>query len=311
MRTQSRILVSVVITTYNRRELLKKCLAALCDQTFPRDQFEVIVVDDGSTDGTKELMETLVKKSRGWLRYFHQKNSGLAAARNRGISKARGTIVAFLDDDCIPAKSWVYEISRMYEDPQVAGVGGTIKAVQAETLISEYFVYIKFNKTPGMFGEKVAFLIGGNASYRKDVLTLMNGFDELFVFSAGEDVDLGLRLTKRGFLLKHNSNAVVYHYHKQTLRGFLKTFYNYGKGTTLYMLRNGQKRVLWTNPKVWVLFDFVKIPLMIWSYYREGLGIKKSFIYPFLDFLRHFTLFIGKIVAYQRYKYLKPPDRQE
>jgi len=306
MRTKSRILVSVVITTYNRRELLRKCLAALRVQTFPHDRFEIIVVDDGSTDGTEELMRDVVKRSGGWLRYFHQENSGLAAARNLGISKTRGTIVAFLDDDCIPTRNWVYEISRMYEDPRVAGTGGTIRAVPPKTLVSTYLAHIRLNETPGMSGEKVIFLIGGNASYRRDVLALMKGFDELFVFNAGEDVDLGLRLTKQGFMLRYNPDAIVYHNHKQTLRGFLKTFYSYGKGTSLYMIRNGQRGVLWTNPKVFVLFGFLKTPFMIWSYYRKGLGIRKSFTYPLLDYLRYFTLFMGKVVAYQRYKLLKP-----
>ena len=95
-------MISVVIPTYNRAPELETCLTALAAQTLSPDQFEVLVIDDGSSDSTSSLLETLSSGNPMDLRYFVQPNEGPAAARNAGIEQAKGEWIAFTDDDCIP-----------------------------------------------------------------------------------------------------------------------------------------------------------------------------------------------------------------
>ena len=93
--------VSVVLATYNRKELLKECLESLFNQTYPKDRYEIIVVNDGSTDGTEEVLKEYAKKAPCIFKCFSQENKGVAAAMNLGIKNAEGDIVCFTADDCI------------------------------------------------------------------------------------------------------------------------------------------------------------------------------------------------------------------
>src|SRR4051812_32873595 len=99
--------VSVVVPTFNRRESLQRLLVALAGQTHPVDDFEVVVVDDGSTDGTGELLQRLEPPYA--LQALRQSNGGPALARNRGVARARGELIVFLDDDVEPLPELVSE----------------------------------------------------------------------------------------------------------------------------------------------------------------------------------------------------------
>ena len=107
--------VSVVIPTYNRKERLKDTLESLFHQTIPKDQYEIIVVDDGSSDGTEELVQVMIKTSPCSLRYFKQKNQGQAAARNLGIKNAVAEIIGFTDDDCIVDAGWIQKAADYFK----------------------------------------------------------------------------------------------------------------------------------------------------------------------------------------------------
>jgi len=102
--------VSVVIPTYNRVEDLKKCLDSLREQSLKKGEFEIIIVDDGSTDGTAEFGRSLFEKNSEHIHYCYQKNKGPASARNLGVRHAKGEIIAFLDDDCRAKKVWLEEL---------------------------------------------------------------------------------------------------------------------------------------------------------------------------------------------------------
>src|SRR6516165_9610456 len=99
--------VSVVIPTFNRLARLQQVLAALSAQTYPRDRFEVVVVSDGSTDGTDEFLAEAAAPFE--LTVVTQPNQGPAVARNRGVASARGSIVLFIDDDVVATPALVQE----------------------------------------------------------------------------------------------------------------------------------------------------------------------------------------------------------
>jgi len=131
-------LITIIIPTYNRLEQLKTCVASLNNFTFPKDNYEILVVDDGSTDGTSGSEKSFVASFDGRLKFLRQENKGPAAARNFGIQHAQGNIIAFIDDDCEPKKEWLGELIKGYEDPKVAGTGGTILNPNPTNLVDQY-----------------------------------------------------------------------------------------------------------------------------------------------------------------------------
>src|SRR3989344_1482686 len=116
--------ISVVIPTYNRKLLLRKILYSLGSQSFLSDKFEVIICDDGSSDGTKDVVNNL-KMKLPHVVYHPQNNKGQATARNAGIKLAKGALIAFTDDDCLPHKNWLYALHRCFQEhPEAVGVEG-------------------------------------------------------------------------------------------------------------------------------------------------------------------------------------------
>ncbi len=124
--------VSVVVPVYNRCGELRRLLEALSNQTFPRDEMEVLICDDGSTEDLTPVVAEFSDKLP--LVHLRQKNLGPGAARNLGLTHARGEIIALTDSDCIPCTTWLEEIVRPLADPSVGIVGGKIDYARAEHL---------------------------------------------------------------------------------------------------------------------------------------------------------------------------------
>lgn len=210
--------VSIVIPAYNNSKSLVKTIESIFRQSYPKDKFEIIVVDDGSTDDTKECIEKFQRLGICSLRYFYQKRRGPAAARNTGIKNAQGDLIVFTDSDCITSDSWLSEITSGYDDDRVAGVGGSIKTILGNSIVSRYCAYVKMNDKPRIDKTGIVYLITANASFSKGCLDSINGFDERYTFPGGEDPDLCCRLRRMGYYFKYNSRAIVYNRHKKTLK---------------------------------------------------------------------------------------------
>jgi GT2 family glycosyltransferase len=183
--------LSVVVPTYNRSEVLRVCLASLARQTLSSDQFEVLVVDDGSTDDT----ESVVGSFRGALpvRYLRQpQNRGRAAARNRGIREASGDVVVFVDSDVFPVPGFLAAHRSVHlASPRAVGRGPLLLTSHLDD---------PFGKPPLLPDPSPAFLDTANASVRREHLLAAGGFDEEFRHYGWEDADLGLRLRRNPFM---------------------------------------------------------------------------------------------------------------
>ena len=119
------IAVSVIVPTLNRAELLAGCLKSLAEQSFPQERFEVLVVDNGSTDGTAALSEAAMREAGiANLRYVLEPEPGLLSGRHRGAVEAKGALLAFVDDDIIAAPGWLAALVRAFDDPRVHLAGG-------------------------------------------------------------------------------------------------------------------------------------------------------------------------------------------
>jgi glycosyltransferase involved in cell wall biosynthesis len=220
------IKITVVIPTYNRKDTLKKCLNAVFNQSYPKAGYEVIVIDDGSTDGTEGLVSSLLNDSPCTLRYFKQEHKGPAAARNVGIKSAYGKIILFIGDDIIATPTLLDEHIKWHKDysnDNVAVLGYVTWS--PEIKITPFMRWLE--KSGVQFGYSLIekyddvpynFFYTSNISMKRKFLLENNGFfDEEFPYAAYEDIELGYRLKKAGMILKYNNEAVGYHYHHTTL----------------------------------------------------------------------------------------------
>jgi glycosyltransferase involved in cell wall biosynthesis len=228
------IKISVIIATHNRLSMLKKCLKAIERQTLPPDRFEVIVVSDGSTDGTNRFLEELKNLTRLNFRYFITPNKGPATARNAGIKEARADLIVFTDDDCIAHTNWLADyLENAPTDLFCAGIGGEVENIDPRKH-KAFFNVIRSNRHP--IPDKnghVPYLITANALYQKRALLDVGGFDEQFPLPGGEDPDLSQRLIERGYYLKLLDGALVEHHDRISFRGIFKTLTNYGAGSKI------------------------------------------------------------------------------
>ncbi len=214
--------ISVIVPAYNASETLGECLAALLDQSIPRSEYEVIVVDDGSTDATQEVV------NKHGVLLLTQANRGPAAARNLGVSHAQGEIFLFTDADCAPARNWIEAMIDPFVDPEIVGAKGIYKTQQRELIAR--FVQLEYeDKYDRMRLEPyIDFIDTYSAAYRKTIFQKNSGFDPAFPRASGEDIDFSWRLSRRGHKMVFAPDAVVYHHHVASVLDYVRRKYYVG-----------------------------------------------------------------------------------
>jgi glycosyltransferase involved in cell wall biosynthesis len=198
--------VSVVIPTRDRAARLGAALEALRGQTIAPDRFEVVVVDDGSTDETTELLARPSADGGPEVRAIRLAGQGPAAARNAGWQAARASLVAFTDDDCEPTPTWVESILGA----AAASPGAIVQGVTTPIPRESELLRRPFSRTR-LIDEQNPFFATCNIAYPRELLERLNGFDELFPEALGEDTDLGWRALEMGASAEFARGAVVHH----------------------------------------------------------------------------------------------------
>lgn len=232
--------VSLVIPTYNRVQKLYRLLRSLdCSRTFPE---EIIIIDDNSKDSTKKLLKRWNKLERPFKKkvILKKTNRGPANSRNLGIKKSINNFIAFLDDDVIVENDWIYYISKTLlnsKDKNLAGVGGAVRSIRND-IISQYYVEHRILEAPRLLN----YLPTLNCCFKREVLMVIGGFNENFLFAGGEDTELCLKLKNQGYHFEKEKRAIVYHDFSPNLVKFCKRWIRYGKGTQLAIesLRRGE-----------------------------------------------------------------------
>jgi cellulose synthase/poly-beta-1,6-N-acetylglucosamine synthase-like glycosyltransferase len=213
----------VIVPAYNAAADLERCLRALAGQLAPPDSFEVIVVDDGSTDDTPRIAESFAKRGGGpAFRLVRSPHAGPAAARNRGARAARGEVLLFTDADCEPTLDWIVEIVRpLSNDPGVAAAKGVYRTRQSGLIALFTQLELEEKYAALRSPDSIDFVDIYSAAFRRDAFWSSGGFDPSFPAASNEDTLLSFNLASRGYRLVFAERAVVYHRHADSLRRYL------------------------------------------------------------------------------------------
>ncbi|MFZ5800394.1 MAG: glycosyltransferase family 2 protein [Candidatus Omnitrophota bacterium] len=237
--------ISVIIPAFNRRERLKLCIDSLLEQSLGRDKYEIIVVDDGSTDGTAVLLQEYVKRRQ--IVYMRQEHRGPAAARNIGIFKANGDAFFFTGDDMIADRQLLEthyrELEGAPEDTAILGLVVWHPEISATPFMRflEQGTQFNFVNLSDNHFVNYGYFATANVSLRKTLIAKTGGFDEEFLYPCVEDVEFAWRLGKAGMRLKHIKAAKVFHYHPTRLKDYVKRQYLVGRSLIVLVKKHPQK----------------------------------------------------------------------
>ena len=217
---------SVIVPTYDRPAELAQCLAALSSLDYPRERFEVIVVNDGGRriDPTHpaQINITLIER----------KNSGPAEARNTGVARARGRFIALTDDDCRPDRAWLTEMERrLSADPDVLVGGKTVNTLDdnacsaaSQLLVTDLYEYYNAQRQHALF------FTSNNMAMSRDAFLNIGGFNPRYRRAGAEDRELCDLWTHSGRRMVYAETALVRHSHRLTFGSFCRQHFSYGQG---------------------------------------------------------------------------------
>jgi GT2 family glycosyltransferase len=217
--------ISVVVCTYNGGRTIDECFRALARLDYP--DYEVIVVDDGSMDGAA------ARAPDYGFRLVTTTNVGLSNARNLGLERASGEIVAYLDDDAYPEPDWLTHLALAFRRTSHVGIGGPNIPPEGDGPIADCIAHAPGGPMHVLVSDVEAEHIPGcNMAFRREALEAVRGFDPQFRI-AGDDVDLCWRLQERGWTLGFSPAAVVWHHRRNSVRAYLRQQRNYGRAEAL------------------------------------------------------------------------------
>jgi len=242
------MLFSIVIAVRNEKRLIKKCLESVFNQDF-KDDYEVIIADGMSNDGTYEILEEL--KNKYEFKLLRNEKINAAAGRNLGIKNSKGRFITFVDGDAIPKKNWLSNIKLTFEKHnEVVGVGGPDLLPEDSSYKEKSIGRVmtsplarggKLNPSTQhslMEDEKyVEHIPTCNLSLSRDVFDKVGFFDEGFV--KGQDLELNYRIVKAGFKLLYSPEIKVLHYRKNDIKSFSKQIFKWAKAKVAIIKKHG------------------------------------------------------------------------
>lgn len=255
---------SIIVPTYNRPRQLAACLQALSQSNYPRERFEVIVVDDGSPTSLETIVAPFGEQMH--LTLFKQSNAGPAAARNTGAQHAQGEYLVFTDDDCAPATDWLTVFAQQFDATPEGLVGGSTSNRLTENWFSAAsqlivdIVYRHYNAN----WQQAQFFASNNMALPTQRFRELGGFNANFRTS--EDRELCDRWRQQGGPMVYVANAIVYHAHPLTLRQFCRQHFAYGQGAYRYHQIRRQRKSgtmagemkFHANIQNWLLYPFTQ-----------------------------------------------------
>ena len=252
---------SVIIPTYNRIQILKRCLQHISKITNPSEEWEILVINNNLTDNIEEVVNSYRDKLHH-LRYFNEPNPGLHSGRNLGCENANGEILCYLDDDSFVSKQWLKGIEKAFADPEVVLVGGLYLPEyesEAPRWVNEFWTDTEWGKCLGIlslldFGEEVKtilpyYVYGCNFNIRKDILLKLGGFHpdampkELIRFRGDGESAVSRKIEELGYKTLYHPYVKIYHLvpaSRMTIDYFCWRSYLQGISDSFAKIRKGQ-----------------------------------------------------------------------
>jgi GT2 family glycosyltransferase len=235
------LFVSVIVPVLNGEATIGRCLESLLSDTYPEDGREIVVVDNGSTDGTVEVV-------RGYpVRLVIEPRPGLSRARNRGIEQARGAVIAFTDSDCCVTNGWLRELTDPFEEDEVAAVTGEVVPFPPTTPAERYSARRKPSVASWQEPLPEPWFCFMNTAVRREAFDRVGLFDPSFP-NCCEDIDFAWRFVDAGLRVRRLRHPVVFHQQRVTALGLFRQNLRNGRGWAL-LHRRYPDRAAWGWPE--------------------------------------------------------------
>ena len=262
--------ISVIVPSFNRKLEIQELLNSLAHQQLPRDQFEIVIVDDGSTDDTEVWVAEFIKSTDMPVRFIRQDHQGPGAARNLGMQEAQGDIFVFIDSDCTAPPNWLTVIKKAFEnDPELRAFGGRDDALPdfPPLLLAINYSMTSFLTTGGMRGGKKKRLAtfyprSFNMGLHRTLYEKIGGFGNL---RHGQDIEFSNRIIKSGEKVAYLRDSVVFHKRRTSLRKFFRQVFNWGVARiNLYKIDSAMLEPLHFAPAVgfWFIANFTLLAIV-------------------------------------------------
>ncbi len=226
--------LSIIVATYNRKHELKELFESLQHQTLPPDRFEIVVIDDGSTDGTGQYIGEIESTVSFGIQYHYHQNKGPGYARTLGMEQANGDVFIFIDSDCIAPPHYLQTIADVFQYRQIDAFGGPDKSSQAFSPWDKAVNYVmtSFLTTGGLRGSSGKMLAryyprSFNMGLRREVFEKIGGFGSIYHY--GEDIEFSHRIIESGARVEYIEDAFVYHKRRSSPVSFMKQVFKMGK----------------------------------------------------------------------------------
>jgi len=215
---------SIILPIYNAGKTIESCLDSLLRIDFPTERYEVILVDNGSIDGSLEIMR------RYPFRIVRESVKNSFSARNCGIRNSTGDIIVLTDSDCVVDPGWLKAFEASFSDNEVMACGGKIVSYPPKNAVEAYPSKIKAHNNEVSILESPLFLPWidtANAAYRRTVFDELGFFDDIH-FDVTGDIDMGWRTSLHGYKIEYSERALVQHINRSTLKALMRQYGQYG-----------------------------------------------------------------------------------
>jgi O-antigen biosynthesis protein len=219
--------VSVIVPVLNSQATVGRCLTSLLRTSYPAGRREVLVVDNGSTDRTAEVV------ARYPVRLIGEPRRGLSQARNRGVLDSRGEVLAFTDSDCYVSTAWLSELTRGLGEDGLAGVAADVVPYPPRTRVERYSARRKPSTSSWQLSQDPPWFCFMNTALRREVFDQVGLFDPAFAGVGGEDIDFAWRFFAAGLRLDRRTQPLVFHSQRDTVAGLLRQQVRNGRGWAL------------------------------------------------------------------------------
>jgi len=286
---------SVIVPVYNGAAVIGRCLDALAGQTLATDQFEIIVIDDGSVDGSTAAVERWAARHGAYqVRVASQAHTGPAAARNHGAAIARAPLLFFTDADCQPAPAWAEALLAGFAGPQSpAGLMGAYRSRQRS--LAARFAQLEFEDRYRRMRRQPELDVVAtySAAFRRDLFMEAGGFDPSFPEANNEDVEFSYRLSQAGHSMHFAPEAQVYHHHAASWLGYMRTKLGRGYWRMVVYRRYPSKALKDSYTPQVLKLQILLAPLVVlgllgalWRRRPEPLALLAPFLLTTLPFVR-------------------------